>query len=143
MTISDNNSFKFRDTYTLHFKSHYFCRQITSMGKTIRYNGRALLALLLTAVLVSSLLIKPAHILFVHHDRSEATHTGHSLSNVSTYQDHDCSICDFEFCSFIPQKQVIVPQVTMFSLNELASRTVACFVCNSSHNFQLRAPPAC
>jgi len=111
------------------------------MGITRRYNRRVLPALLLTAVLAGSLLIKPVHILFVHHERSETIHVEFPQNSVSPFQGHDCSICDFEFCSFIPQKQVIVPQVTMFSLNELASRTVACFVCNSSHNFQLRAPP--
>jgi len=113
------------------------------MGITRRYSGRVLAALLLTAVLTGSLLIKPAHILFVHHERSEIVHAEFPQNTVSPFHARDCSICDFEFCSFIPQKQVIVPQVTMFSLNELASRTVACFVCNSSHNFQLRAPPAC
>lgn len=113
------------------------------MGITRRYNGRVVLALLLTAVLIGSLLIKPAHILFVHHERSEIIHGESPQKTVSPSHGHDCSICDFEFCSFIPQKQVIVPQVTMFSLNELASRTVACFVFNSSHNFQLRAPPEC
>jgi len=113
------------------------------MGKTTRYKGRILLALLLTAVLTGSLLIKPVHILFVHHEGSETVHGVLPQNTVSSFYGHDCTICDFEFCSFIPQKQVIVPQVTMFTLNELASRTVACFVCNSSHNFQLRAPPAC
>jgi len=113
------------------------------MGITRRYSGRVLAALLLTAVLTGSLLIKPAHILFVHHERSEIVHAEFPQNTVSPFHARDCSICDFEFCSFIPQKQVIVPQVTMFSLNELASRTVACFVCNSSHNFQLRAPPVC
>ena len=113
------------------------------MGITKQYKGRVMLALLLTAVLTGSLLIKPAHILFVHHERTEIIHGGFPQNTVSPFHARDCSICDFEFCSFIPQKQVIVPQVTMFSLNELASRTVACFVCNSSHNFQLRAPPVC
>ena len=113
------------------------------MFKTIRHKVRIAYALLFTAVLIGSLLAKPVHVLLVHHDLVE---TIQSYSHQKTYTNqhhHECAICDFEFCSFIPQKQVIVPQVNIIPTNELVTRMVACFVCNSSHNFQLRAPPVC
>jgi len=111
------------------------------MGKTSKHTGKLLAALLLSVVLIGSILIKPAHILFVHHEGTEIAHTQSTLKVISNFHTHDCVICDFEFCSFIPQKQVIVPQVNIIYLNEPAIRTVACFVCTSSHIFQLRAPP--
>ncbi|MDD4969425.1 MAG: hypothetical protein PHT07_08350 [Paludibacter sp.] len=111
------------------------------MNRTNRQTGRILAALFLSAMLVGSILIKPVHVLFVHHDRTEILHDHASHKAVSTLHNDDCAICDFEFCSFIPQKQVIVPQVNVFSFKELAFRTVACFVANSSNDFQLRAPP--
>ena len=99
-------------------------------------------ALLLTALLIGSMLVKPVHILFVHHERTECTKLDPVHKALSVSHDRDCAICDFEFCTFIPQEQVIVPQVNITYTNELAFRMVACFVGTSSHNFQLRAPPA-
>jgi hypothetical protein len=113
------------------------------MSKTTIHKSHILLALLLTAVLTGSILIKPVHILLTHHDRSGIMPVTPGQKTLSILHHHDCAICDFEFCSFIPQKQVIVPQVTVISIIELASRTVACFTNTSSHNFQLRAPPVC
>ena len=112
------------------------------MSKTTIHKGNILLALLLSVVLSGSILIKPVHILFVHHERTELIQTQSTQKTISILHDRDCAICDFEFCSFILQKQVIVPQVTVISIIELASRPVACFTNTSSHNFQLRAPPA-
>ena len=112
------------------------------MVKTIIHKEKIFVALLLSVVLISAILIKPAHLLFVHHEGTEISHSQLSLKIISNYHAHDCVICDFEFCSFIPQKQVIVPQVNISYLKEPANRAVTCFVCTSSHIFQLRAPPA-
>jgi len=111
------------------------------MGKIRLYTGNVLIALFLTTVLTGSLLIKPAHILFVNHEQSKIIPAGSSQGVLSTLNSHDCSICNFEFCSFVPQKQVAIPQVNIFSLKEPATRTVSCVICKCSHNFQLRAPP--
>jgi len=100
-------------------------------------------ALLLTFLLTGSMVIKPVHILLVHHELANDTNIDPVHKTLSTLHNQDCAICDFEFCSFIPQKQVIVPQVNIIYTHELASRMVACFVCISSHNFLLRAPPVC
>ena len=102
---------------------------------------QSFLAMLLATLLIGSILIKPVHILLIHHQRTECTNLDPVHKILSIRHDHDCAICDFEFCSFIPQKQVIVPQVNITYINELASRMVACFVVTSSHYFQLRAPP--
>ena len=104
---------------------------------------KSFFALLLTILLFGTMLIKPVHILLVHHELAYSTSNDLVHKTLSTLHNQDCVICDFEFCSFIPQKQVIVPQVNIIYTHELASRMVACFVCTSSHNFQLRAPPVC
>ena len=111
------------------------------MGKIKLYTGNVLIALFLTAVLSGSILIKPAHILFVHHEQSEIIHACFPQKVILTVYNHDCLICDFVFCSFIPQEQVAVPQVNIVFFNKLVTRTVACTICKCSHNFQLRAPP--
>jgi hypothetical protein len=121
--------------------SLYFCRILILMNKTTQFKRQTFFALLLLVVFTGSILIKPVHIVLVHHDlaRRAVLHTNRIVLSVPSH--HDCTICDFEFCSFIPQKQVIVPQVNIISTNEPVFRMVACFVCNSTHNFQLRAPP--
>jgi len=105
------------------------------------YKYQTYSALLLAFLLIGCILIKPAHILLIHHERAECTNFDPVHKILSIHHDHDCAICNFEFCSFIPQKQVIVPQVNITYTIELASRMVACFVGTSIHNFQLRAPP--
>ena len=112
------------------------------MIHTLKHNHNVLIALLLTALLFGSILVKPVHILLVHHEKAGIIYNRTDQKTISTLHYHDCAICDFVFCTFIPQKQVIVPQVNIIPTNELAYRMVACFVCYSSHNFQLRAPPA-
>ena len=121
--------------------SLYFCRSIILMNRTYIFKRQTIFALLLLVVFTGSILIKPVHIVLVHHDLTRITNTHTNRTVVSIPLHHDCTICDFEFCSFIPQKQVIVPQVNIISTNEPAFRMVACFVCNFTHNFQLRAPP--
>jgi hypothetical protein len=109
------------------------------MNISSNHKIHTLVALFLFAVLFGSIIIKPVHILLVHHQLTEIANPNEI--RLSSPQHHDCKICDFEFCSFIPQKQVIVPQVNIIYANELASRAVACFVSASSRHFQLRAPP--
>jgi hypothetical protein len=111
------------------------------MGKIKLYTGNVLIALFLLTVLTGSIVIKPAHILFVHHEHSEIIQNCFPQKVLSILHTHDCSICDFEFCSFIPQKQVTVPQVNILCLKEPVIQTVSSFVTNSSINFLLRAPP--
>ena len=108
--------------------------------KSSNHKVHAILSFFLVSVLFGSILIKPAHILLVHHSRTKIDVKSNGIS-VSSPNRHDCAICDFEFCSFIPQKQVIVPQVDIIYANELASRTVTCCFSWPSRHFQLRAPP--
>lgn len=99
-------------------------------------------ALLVLVVFISSLLIKPIHILLAHHTSEIELCTHHH--DVAFTADHhkDCPICDFEFCTFIPQKQTNIPSVHFIVRNEQTHPTVACLATISSHLFQLRAPPA-
>ena len=109
------------------------------MNKTINHKGHIILAFLLSGVLLSSILIKSIHILIVHHDVSELFNI-HQNQLISEPHHTDCAICNLVFCSFVPQRQVIVPQVNIITY-ELASGTVACFVSALCYHFQLRAPP--
>ena len=112
------------------------------MNKTAKYTLQSRFALLLLAVFVGSLLIQPAHILFVHHELSEGVCSSEHGQAVTTDHYKDCPICDFEFCTFIPQKQINIPQATVIVRKEQTLRTVACLANLSTHLFQLRAPPA-
>ncbi len=110
------------------------------MHLTIKHKAHALLALLLSAVLFGSILAKPVHILLVHHDVAETLKV-HSDFGVLSNSHRDCSICDFEFCSFIPQGQVAVPKVNIIFAKEIAPATIDCRINQTPHHFQLRAPP--
>ena len=112
------------------------------MNKTAKYTLQSRFALLLLAVFVSSLLIKPAHSFFVHHEHLVSICTTEHGQVVTTDHYKDCPICDFEFCTFIPQKQINIPQATVIVRKEQTLRTVACLANLSTHLFQLRAPPA-
>jgi hypothetical protein len=110
------------------------------MFLTTKHKAHALLALLLSAVLFGSMLVKPMHILLVHHDVTETLKVYSDLKVISNSH-HDCSICDFEFCSFIGQQQVDVPKVDAIFAKEITPVTIACRVNQAPHYFQLRAPP--
>jgi len=112
------------------------------MNKIVKHTIQSRYALLFLAVFVGSLLVKPAHLLFAHHGHSEAESTHHDGQTVSNNHNNDCPVCDFEFCTFIPQKQITVPQISVIVREDQPVRTVACLAVQSSHLFQLRAPPA-
>ena len=112
------------------------------MNKRANHIIQSRFARLLLAVFISSLLIQPVHILFVHHELSEVVcATEHELA-VNTDHYKDCPICNFEFCTFIPQKQISVTHAIVVVCKEQTLRTVACLANLSTHLFQLRAPPA-
>jgi len=112
------------------------------MKKKDKHTLLSRFALLLLVVFVSSLLIKPVHILLAHHDLSEGVCTNEIGQTITIDHYNDCPICEFEFCTFIPQKQIAVPQVIVIVSKEQTLRTVACFANNSIQLFHLRAPPA-
>jgi len=112
------------------------------MNKRANHIIQSRFAMLLLAVFISSMLFQPVHILFVHHELSEVVcATEHGLA-VKTDHYKDCPICNFEFCTFIPQKQIIVPHAIVVVCKEQTLCTVACLANLSTHLFQLRAPPA-
>ena len=111
------------------------------MIKTTKYIYQSRFALLLLAVFTSSLLIKPAHSLLAHHDHSSECCTNEHELGLTTFHSNDCPICDFEFCTFIPHKQIGIPQAIMIVRFEKSLPTIACLASISSHLFQLRAPP--
>lgn len=124
------------------FYSLYLCARFKSMNKTTYHTIQSRFALLLLVVFVGSLLIKPAHSLLEHHQHALEIYTTTHEPTVTTNHYKNCPICDFEFCSFIPQKQLSIPQTTAIVRNEQIRPTVDCLVSISSHHFQLRAPPA-
>ena len=96
---------------------------------------------ILLAIFVSSLLIQPAHILLAHHELPEGVGANEHGLVITTDHYKDCPICNFEFCTFIPQKQISLPQAIEFNAKQETVKTVACLASISSHLFQLRAPP--
>ena len=111
------------------------------MNNKLKNKVHVLLALFLTVVLSGTILVKPVHILLVHHELTE-TSPVHSNGTSLANPDHpDCPICNSEFCSFISSCSVNVPKVTVTYANELTLRTVDRLTDITSHYFQLRAPP--
>jgi len=110
------------------------------MFTPFRHKINALVALLFSAVLLGSLLVKPLHILLVSHDRAETLKVHIESGAVSTPQ-HDCTICNFEFCFFIPQAQVYVPKADVTFAVEITPRTIERIIPQTSHHFLLRGPP--
>lgn len=101
-----------------------------------------LFALLLLAVFVSSLLIKPVHIAFSQHEHKKEVIHIHDEVEFSTNHYEYCPILDFEFCTFIQHTKTELPHVNFRICSEQALHTVTCLASISSHIFQLRAPPA-
>jgi hypothetical protein len=112
------------------------------MNKTAKHIHQSQFALILLAVFIGSMLIKPAHSFFVHHEHSVSICTSEQREALTTDHYKDCTVCVFEFCTFIPQKQICIPQATVIVRKEQIVRTVTCLANNSTHLFQLRAPPA-
>ena len=99
-------------------------------------------ALLLLAVFFGSLVVKPAHNLLVHHNLLERVCTNQNKLALTTDHFKDCPVCDFEFCTFIPQQQISAPQIVQLQTNQQSARTVSFHLNVSTHLFLLRAPPA-
>jgi len=112
------------------------------MNKRFKHTIQSLFTLLLLAVFVGSMLIKPVHVLLAHHDSTEGVCENQHEIAFTTDHYKDCPICDFEFCTFIPVKSIRLPQITAIVRNEQTQSTVACLAGISTHLFQLRAPPA-
>lgn len=112
------------------------------MNTTTTHIARARLALLLLAVFAVSLLVKPVHMLTHQHDElHETIWLNSNQHSISGGQHETCPICDFEFCQFIPQQNTSVPQATAIVYQRQSARSIACLIRQSSHHFQLRAPP--
>jgi len=119
----------------------YFCGSNLLMNRTSIHKRQIYFALLLLVVFTGSMLIKPIHILLVHHDLTEITTTQPDKIVVTTPAHHDCVICDFEFCTFISQHIVDLPKVSEINAKELTPQVVDFISNQTSHHFQLRAPP--
>jgi len=113
------------------------------MNKIAKHTFQSQIALLLLAVFVCPLLFKPVHVLLAHHELSEKIGTNGHQQTVTADHCKDCPICDFEFYIFIPQQKTDVPQAIYILFDQQAAHTVNCRIRQSSHIFQLRAPPVC
>jgi hypothetical protein len=111
------------------------------MNKTVTHTNSSRLALLLVAVFVGSLISKPVHNLLTQHTLSEGIITIPGEYDVTTDHYKDCPVCDFEFCTFIPQELVNVPQTAEFLYKVHSFPTTDCPQNQSVCLFSLRAPP--
>ena len=111
------------------------------MNNKTRKTVQVTLALFLTMVLTSTFLLKTTHILFSHHCLTVRVPVQSDMTILTTLSDNDCPICNFEFCSFLPENLPDNQKVPdLFSEPEIPS-TIDCIVYKTSHRFQLRAPP--
>ncbi|MDD4990625.1 MAG: hypothetical protein PHR83_00200 [Paludibacter sp.] len=111
------------------------------MNKTVTHTHSSRFALLLLAVFMSSLLSKPVHNLLSRHTISEGIITIPGEYDVTTDHYKGCPICDFEFCTFIPQEQINIPQTAEIFYKVQSSKAIDAPVYQSVRLFSLRAPP--
>lgn len=112
------------------------------MLSALKNKIRAFIALFFVTVLLGSLLVKPVHILLVDHDWTEALHISSASFGVVSTPQHDCTICSFEFCFFIPQSQVQIPRADVVFIQRITPPTTDRISNQNSHHFRLRGPPS-
>lgn len=113
------------------------------MKITAQHITRARLALLLLVVFGSSFMFKPVHLLFAHHERQAPTRFHPNEQMLETERHNDCAICEYEFCTFIPEKTTNTPQINAIICDCPTPPTTDKPISRSLLNFQLRAPPVC
>ena len=101
----------------------------------------AFLALFLITVFFSTFLVKPVHVLFVHHNLTEKVPIEPDKATISNPTDNDCPICDLEFCFFLSTNQIEIQKVPTIFSEQQTLQTVDCLLNKASQHFQLRAPP--
>ena len=113
-----------------------------TMNTRFQFKATSTLALLLMAVFVISVAFKPVHVLLSNHHSTENVCKHLDSESITDQHQDSCPVCDFEFCLFIPQNQFNLPQLVANLEGKLTARIFSCLVHQSSHHFQLRAPPA-
>jgi len=111
------------------------------MSNISKNKTHAFLALFLSTVFFSTFLVKPAHILFFHHDLTERVPVQSDQSTLSNPSDTNCPICNFEFCFFIADKPAEFEKVPAIFAGQKTPQTFDCLASQASHHFLLRAPP--
>lgn len=102
---------------------------------------RQFIALCLTALLAFAYGVKPVHVWLAHHDVAAGLSDPGGVATVSTPHHHDCSVCQFEFCSFIEQDDVQLP-IAGFDYSLSLTNPVPTALCYyATPLFLLRAPP--
>jgi hypothetical protein len=112
-----------------------------TMNKKSQFKATSTLALLLLAVFVISVAFKPIHVLLSTHHSTENVCKHLDSESITDQHQDSCPVCEFEFCLFIPQNQFNLPQLVANLEGKLTARIFSCLVHQSSHHFQLRAPP--
>lgn len=111
------------------------------MNNTNTNIHKAQVALLMTIVFMSSLLIQPTHSWLAHHTAPHAPCVLDGKLSITNQTDTHCPICNYEFCLFIPQKKPAALRSTVIAFKQLTARTVTLLTLNSHPLFHLRAPP--
>jgi hypothetical protein len=98
-----------------------------------------ILAILLLSLMSGAILIKPMHLLWVHHDIVVMHDVG---TKISFPVEQDCPICDFEFFLYTSQTVHLLPEAALLPHQpESAIETRKAFD-SLSVSVSLRAPPA-
>lgn len=120
----------------------YICTRIKKMTTKIKFKTNPFFALLLLVVFLFALVYKPVHILTNSHhsDICDNCVQPHQQS-INTHH-NTCPVCEFEFCTFIPQDQIFIPRAIVILERKLTARTLSCLTQQASQHYQLRAPPS-
>ena len=96
---------------------------------------RKAIALFFILLLGVSYVLKPVHMATAHNNLSVQPDTQTKNQSVSTPHHHDCSICSFEFCSYIEQESSYLPTVYQALIQHLIVRVPAAISYYSSTFF--------
>jgi hypothetical protein len=102
---------------------------------------RMAIVLFFVMLLGVSYVMKPLHMLITHHDLSFQSHVQVKKQLVSKPNHHDCSICSFEFCSYIKQESNYLPEVNQNFIQELIVGIPVEITYYKPTLLLLRAPP--
>lgn len=99
-------------------------------------------ALILLLIFAGSILAQTTHCLLPHDSEIPITSHNDQTTSISAKHTFHCPVCEFEFCTFIPQKQAELPANSYRIQAELVCVIHNRPVDNTLPLFQLRAPPA-
>lgn len=120
----------------LTFHHSIFCMSIFSKKHPISYERT--LAILFLSLVFGALLMKPIHLLWVHHD-IVVVHD--EITKISSPTEQDCPICDFEFFLYTSETVHLLPEAALLPYQPQPVISPRKAFDSLSGVISLRAPP--